>query len=172
MVPKRVIEVGRNQFPHIIWIEAVGGAAELDENEKQPAAVLASLPRPPMLADAGIEDNVGEDAAREHRCTPWVAVEEFVSQVERDVPKGDLPDRAGQGSASGGARAPNVVAVFFVEDLEINLESAKRSPGFRLNSCVACELHNHTRDRVVKKDGDTIKLGFFSNYPILSLLET
>lgn len=83
-----------------------------------------------MLADAGVEDDVGKDAAREHRDAPWIAVEELVTEVERDVPKGDLPGGACEGSAGGSARTPNVVAMFFVEDLEVNLELTKHSPSF------------------------------------------
>lgn len=130
MVPERIIQVGRNQFPHIIGIEAVGGAAELDENKEKTAAVLARLPRPPVLADAGVEDDVGEDATREHRDAPWVAVEELVTEVERDVPKGDLPGDACEGSAGGSSRAPNVLTVVFVKDLRVCLALEKYTPSF------------------------------------------
>lgn len=84
-----------------------------------------------MLADAGVEDDVGEDGAREHRGAPWVAIEELVTQVERDVPEGDLSGGTCEGSAGGGARTPNVVAVFFVENLRVCLKLTKSSPSVR-----------------------------------------
>lgn len=137
MVPERAIQVGRNQVPHIVRIEAVGGAAELNENEEQPAAVFACPPCPPVLADAGIEHNVGEDGDREEGSASWVAVEELVRQVECSVPKSDLPGGACESSPGGGASAPNVVAVVFVEDLCVNLWLVRNIHLASVRSCVA-----------------------------------
>lgn len=113
-----------------------------------------------MLADAGVEDDVGEDGAREHRGAPWVAIEELVTQVERDVPEGDLSGGTCEGSAGGGARTPNVVAVFFVENLRVCLKLTKYSPSVRRINFVACELQKHTRICVMKEGGGHINWPF------------